>query len=148
VAYPTGTRRWAIWLLPVVVALHNLEEAVFFPRYLPRTLGRLPAGVRDWLGPITMDEMAAALALATVIPLVVSLWAAARPASRTALRLVLALWAILLLNAVWHVGVALLLFGGYAPGVITAVALNLPLSVLILRRAMAERWLRQSSTAA
>jgi len=26
------TRRWAIWLLPLVLALHNLEEGVFFPR--------------------------------------------------------------------------------------------------------------------
>jgi hypothetical protein len=36
---------------------------------------------------------------------------------------------------------ALVLFGGYAPGVVTAVILNLPLSVLVLRRAVDERWL-------
>ena len=34
----------------------------------------------------------------------------------------------------------LVLFGGYAPGLISAVALNLPVSVLVLRRAAAEQW--------
>jgi uncharacterized protein with HXXEE motif len=132
------TRGLAIWLLPLVLALHNLEEGVLFPRYLPRVLGRLPAGVRDWIGPVSLREMGVALTLATVIPLGFSLWAAARPASRTALWLVLAMWATLLLNAAWHVAAALVLFKGYAPGVATAVALNLPLSLLALRRAATE----------
>jgi hypothetical protein len=51
------------------------------------------------------------------------------------------MWATLLLNAAWHVAAALVLFKGYAPGVATAVALNLPLSLLVLRRAMTEQWL-------
>ena len=135
------TRRRAIWLLPFVLALHNLEEGIFFPRYMPRVLGRLPAGVRDWIGPVSLREMGVALVLATAIPLAISVWAAARPASGTALWLVLAMWATLLLNAAWHVTAALVLFRGYAPGVATAVALNLPLSVLVLRRAVTEQWL-------
>jgi Protein of unknown function with HXXEE motif len=134
------TRRGAIWLLPPVLLLHNLEEGLSFPRYLPRSLGRLPAAVRDWIGPVSLREMVIALTFATVVPLGFSLWAAARPASQTALWLVLAMWSTLLLNAVWHVTAALVVFGGYAPGVATAVALNLPLSVLVLRRAAAEQW--------
>lgn len=141
------TRRWAIWLLPCVLLLHNLEEAISFPRYAPRVLSRLPVSVRDWIGPVGPGEIAVALTLATFIPLGFCLWAAARPASRTALWLVLAMWAILLLNAVWHIMAALVLFGGYAPGVVTAVALNLPLSVLVLRRAVNERWLALGSSA-
>ncbi|MFN2569051.1 MAG: HXXEE domain-containing protein [Candidatus Dormibacteria bacterium] len=135
------TERWAIWLLPPVLLLHNLEEAIFFPRYVPRVVSRLPANMRDWIGPVGAGEMGVALTLATVVPLGVCLWAAGRPASRAALGLVLAMWAILLLNAVWHITAALVLFGGYAPGVVTAVILNLPLSVLVLRRAVKERWL-------
>lgn len=134
------TRRWAIWLLPLVLALHNLEEGLFFPRYLARVLGRLPAGIRDWIGPVNPGEMWIALALATGIPLAFSVWAVVRPASRTALWLVLAMWATLLLNAIWHMVAGLVLFGGYAPGLISAVALNLPVSVLVLRRAAAEQW--------
>ncbi|MEO8090350.1 MAG: HXXEE domain-containing protein [Gemmatimonadales bacterium] len=74
------------------------------------------------------------------MPLAFCLWAMVRPASRIALWLVLAMWATLLLNGVWHVVAAVFLFGGYAPGLVTAVALNLPLSVLVLRRAAAEDW--------
>ncbi len=135
------TRRWAIWLLPLVLALHNLEEGVFFPRYVPRVLDVLPADARDWIGPVSSQQMAAALVLATIIPLGFSLWAIARPGSRIALWLVLAMWATLLLNVAWHVTAALVLCGGYAPGVVTAVGLNLPLSVLVLRRAATEQWL-------
>ena len=134
------TRRLATWLLPAVLALHNLEEGLLFPRYLPRVLRRLPTGIRDWIGPVSPGEMWLALALATGIPLAFSVWAAVRPASRPALWLVLALWATLLLNAVWHVVAAVALLGGYAPGLVTAVALNLPVSVLVLRRASAEQW--------
>jgi uncharacterized protein with HXXEE motif len=135
------TRRWAIRLLPLVLALHNLEEGIFFRRYLPRALSRLPAGVRDWIGPVSLREMGFALVLATGIPLCFSLWATVRPGSRTALWLVLAMWATLLLNAAWHVAAGLVLFGGYAPGVATAAGLNLPLSVLVLRRATTGQWL-------
>jgi hypothetical protein len=140
-AHTMMTRRWALWLLPLVLALHNLEEGVFFPRYLPRVLDRLPPGVRDWIGPVSLREMGVALVLATVIPAGFCLWAAVRPGSRTALWLVLAMWATLLLNVAWHVAAALVLFGGYAPGVATAVGLNLPLSMLVLRRAATEQWL-------
>ena len=134
------SRRWAIWLLPLVLALHNFEEGIFFPRYVPRVLARLPADARDWIGPVSLREMGIALGLATVIPLGFSLWAAARPGSRTALWLVLAMWATLLLNVAWHVAAALVLFDGYAPGVVTALGLNLPLSVLVLQRAATEQW--------
>ena len=138
IAWPA--RRLATWLLPAVLLLHNLEEGLFFPRYLGRVLGRLPAGMRDWIGPVNSGEMWIALALATGIPLAFSMWAIVRPASRTALWLVLAMWATLLLNAIWHMVAGLVLFGGYAPGLISAVALNLPVSVLVLRRAAAEQW--------
>lgn len=54
------TQRWAVWLLPLLLSLHNLEEAVLFPGYLPRVLSRLPAGAREWIGPIGSGEMMAA----------------------------------------------------------------------------------------
>ena len=64
-----------------------------------------------------------------------------RPDSRTALWLLLLIQSAVLLNAVWHVAIAFVLFGGYAPGLVTAVVLNLPFSIHLLRRAFREQWL-------
>jgi hypothetical protein len=44
-----------------------------------------------------------------------------------------------LVNAGWHI-LAALVRGGYAPGVITAVLINLPFGVYVLRRAVKEQW--------
>ena len=38
--------RWIVSLLAAAVALHNLEEALTFARYLPVTAANLPAGLR------------------------------------------------------------------------------------------------------
>jgi hypothetical protein len=40
----------------------------------------------------------------------------------------------------WHVTAAILLFDGYAPGLLTAVLLNLPFSVYLIGRAGKENW--------
>ena len=60
---------------------------------------------------------------------------------RSVLWLVLLIQATVLLNVVWHAAAAVVLFGGYAPGVVSALVLNLPFSIYLLRRAARERWL-------
>jgi hypothetical protein len=71
----------------------------------------------------------------------VAWWAIRRPESLAARWTLLLIQTTLLLNALWHVLTALVLFGGYAPGLVTAVTVNLPFSIYLLRRAAAERWL-------
>jgi hypothetical protein len=56
-------------------------------------------------------------------------------------RVLLALQATMALNVLSHVGSTVML-GGYAPGVVTALAVNLPFSVYLLRRAAREHWVR------
>jgi hypothetical protein len=46
-----------------------------------------------------------------------------------------------LLNAIWHLAIAVVLFRGYAPGLATALLLNLPFSLHLLGRAVREQWL-------
>ena len=46
----------------------------------------------------------------------------------------------MLVNVASHVGSAIFL-RGYAPGLATALALNLPFSIYLLRRAWHERWI-------
>jgi heme/copper-type cytochrome/quinol oxidase subunit 4 len=134
------SRRTAIWLVPVLLMLHNAEEALLFPRYLPLALARLPEGFRAVAGAITLGQVGAALALVTAVPFGLAAWAAVSPSSRLALWLLLLVQATVLLNVFWHLATAVIVFQGYAPGLITAVALNFPSSIYLLRRAQAEQW--------
>jgi hypothetical protein len=113
--------------VPSFLALHNLEEALTFPRYLPTSLG------------ISYSTLLVALLIATVVPFIVTIWAQVS-SSIAALRCVLLIQAVVALNVVWHVAVATTVFHGYVPGVVTAVLINLPFSVYLLRRAVRERW--------
>ena len=82
-----------------------------------------------------------ALMMATVLPLAVIAWAILRP-RKALLVSVLFLECVLLVNAGWHIYAACVR-GGYAPGVITAVLINLPFGVYVLRRAVREQWIRR-----
>jgi hypothetical protein len=133
--------RSVLWLVPLLLAVHNAEEALFFPRYLPFVLYRLPAAWQAVIAPLTTGQVGGALAIVTAVAFIVAWWAYQRPQSGLALWLVLLIQATVLLNVVWHLAAAVVLFGGYAPGVVTALLINLPFSVYLLRRAARERWL-------
>jgi hypothetical protein len=122
------------------MAVHNAEEAITFPRYLPLVLERLPEAWRSIAGPITLGQVWAALAIVTLIPCALAAWAALRPEQAAPVWLLLLIQATLLLNVVWHVVAAIVLFDGYAPGLATALLLNLPFSVYLIRRAAREHW--------
>ena len=138
-------RRPVLWLVPVFLALHNAEEALFVPRYLPFVLSRLPPGGQALVAPLTTGQVWAALAVVTASAFLVTWWADRHPESPLALWLVLLISATVLLNAIWHAAAAIVLFGGYAPGLGTALLLNLPLSIYLLRRAAAEGWLSRGA---
>ena|SRR5271157_5055484 len=120
------SRNAVLALIGVMLVLHNAEEYLTFPGFLS-SASRLPR----WLpppGPLHNSQyMRVALVIATVLPLAVITWAILRP--RKALLIsVLLLESILLVNAGWHI-LAALVRNGYAPGVITAVLINVPFGV-------------------
>jgi uncharacterized protein with HXXEE motif len=141
------TRRAALWLIPSFIALHNVEEAVTFRRYLPAVRALAPDSFRTFLGHVTYPEVLLALTVVTLAPLAVVAWVNARPTSQLALWLVVTIQMVMLVNALWHLAAAAFLFRGYAPGVVTAVVVNLPFSVYVLRRALVERWVSRSALA-
>ena len=53
----TTSRSHVLWLVPIFVAVHNLEEAITCPRYLPLVLQRLPEAWRAIAGPITLGSI-------------------------------------------------------------------------------------------
>ena len=135
------SRSQLLWLVPVLAAVHNMEEAVAFPRYLPLVLERVPQAWRAIAGPITLGQVWAALGLVTLIPFALAIWTALRPELAAPVWLLLLIQATLLLNVLWHVSAATVLFDGYAPGLVTAVLVNLPFSIYLIWRAAKENWL-------
>lgn len=126
-----GLRRPAL-LLAAAFAAHNLEEGLAFPAMRDAIAARAHAWGLPWWSPGTATSSAALLVL-TVVAGVAMLWAARTPpsdAKRTAVRALA--WVMLANILLPHVPAALWL-GGYTPGLVTAVAVNLPVSLWALR---------------
>ena len=134
-------RAIALLGIPLLLTLHNAEEALTIPRALPAVVARVPAGLAAALP--TAEQMHVALVVATVVPWLV--WLLGRQ-SRLGVRLLLLLQCIVLVNVAWHVAAAVAL-GGYAPGLATALALNLPFSIYLLRRAVRDAWITRRTMA-
>lgn len=127
-------------LVAACVLVHNLEEALTIAAYAPevrrRFSGLLPAPLLAATEDLSWFYLA--LVGATVVPAVVVLVATTGRPSRGKAWAVVFVQAVFLVNVfVPHIPAALAL-GGYAPGLITAVGINLPYSVYFLRRSVRE----------
>jgi hypothetical protein len=133
------SRNPVLTLVGVTLVLHCAEEYLTFPAFFSS-----PDAMPHWLHPhgllYNAQHMRVALVMAAVLPLGVIAWAILRP-RHWLLVAVLVVEAVLLVNAGWHVAAALVR-RGYAPGVITAVLINLPFGVYVLQRAVREQWIR------
>jgi hypothetical protein len=124
------------WLFPIVITLHNAEEAVWLPDWSKR-VGR-------WHSPIAPGVFRFAAAVLTVLAFVVT-WLSAGSGKQTvwtylAFGYMVAMLANVLIP---HVAASVAL-RSYTPGVATAVVLNLPvlslLVVLALREGYVSGW--------
>lgn len=131
------SRKMLLWLVPVFLTLHNLEEALTMPAFIERR----NATVSGSLPPITYSQFLTALVIITLIPYMVALFWIGR---RWAAYLLVGLQAVMLINVLAHSLLALS-FGGYTPGLITALLINLPFSLYLLRRAVREGWMSRSA---
>jgi hypothetical protein len=132
------SRNAVLALIGVSLVLHDTEEYFTFPAFF-RSSSRL----LRWLPtPVLLQNtqhLHFALLMATVLPLAVVAWAVLRP-GKALLVAVLFLESVLLVNAGWHM-LAATVNRGYVPGVITAVLINLPFGIYVLRRAVREQWI-------
>ncbi|MEU5871734.1 HXXEE domain-containing protein [Glycomyces sp. NPDC047369] len=114
---------WA-WAVFGAFALHNLEEAITAPAFFDKLPPSLPL---PWPSATAFQV---ATAVVTVLGLALVLFAIRR--DRTWPVTVLAM--VMLINvAIPHLPLAIL-NGGYAPGVATALLLNLPIDLLWLTK--------------
>ena len=129
------SRRTTLWLGFAVILLHTLEEYVTMGAFLAAHRDAIPSPLRAMTG----ERFAVSLAIATLLFLVVT-WAGVRSRPKgPSVVLAIALYGVMAVNALQHAAVASWA-GGYAPGIVTGLALVLPFAIYLVRRALQEGW--------
>jgi hypothetical protein len=120
-----------------VLALHNAEEALTADRYIPLVreyISHVPLLRTVGVVPPSLPRLYAALLVATLVPALVIGWATTGRDSTVKRDVV----AIVAAAVSWNVFLphlaAMIVLRGYAPGGITALAVNLPFCVYFFRR--------------
>lgn len=126
--------RWA--LIPVVAA-HNFEEWLTFPLF-----GNVPQTAAARLGlpfePPSWTATQIALVLVTVLPAFVVIWASFGRQRLIKDMLVCGIAGIFFANIfIPHLPLSIAI-GGYSPGVVTAIVINLPFCLFLWRCAVRE----------
>jgi hypothetical protein len=137
------SRKMLLWLVPLFLTIHNLEEALVMPAFIEKRNASVPGSMRGIVPPVTYKQFLTALVIITVIPyLVALLWL-----NRSwAVYFLVGFQVVMLINVFAHTLMALFL-RGYAPGLVTALAINLPFSFYLLRRAVSEKWMSGKAVA-
>jgi len=110
------------WAFPVAITLHNLEEGIWLPAWSEQA-GALHPVVGAGEFRFAVFVIAVAAWVVTGVAVRSGRWAAAA-----------AFWVAMLLNVVFPHLLATLLMRRYAPGLATALAINLPVCAYLLRR--------------
>ena len=124
------------WLFPIVVTLHNVEEAIWLPGWSKRTV--------LWHSPVTPGSFRFTVAVLTVLAFAVT-WLSAESGKQSVWTYMTFGYMVAVLANVLIPHIALTVaLRGYMPGVATAVLLNLPalslLVVLALREGYVSGW--------
>lgn len=122
------------WLFPIAVALHNGEEAVWMPGWDSSHAAQIP------VHPPSAIVIRTVLIVFTVAAFFITYMSARKGRESVWAYLTFGYIVAVLVNVfVPHVPVALV-FHSYAPGVVTAVLVNLPLLSYLSWLAVRERW--------
>lgn len=139
------SRRFVVWLIPILLTLHNAEEAVAFRHYWPDLLARLPTTLSSFTARLSYVGFLRALATLSLIAFLLAALVDVRPERRSALRLLLTIQAAVGLNVLGHVASAAFVVHGYVPGLVTALIFNAPFAGYCFMRVQRERWISQTA---
>src|SRR5512145_1476510 len=120
-----------LWLVPIILTIHNIEEAPFMEGWSKR----LPLKVHPT---VSTRQFVIAVIFLTVAGFLVTYLGIGYLANQTGYLMVLGIQAILLFNVfVPHLATTIR-FRMYSPGVITAILITLPFSYYLFQRALNE----------
>lgn len=125
------------WLLIPVIAIHNFEEWLTFPSY-GEVAGAMAArfGVSPEMP--SWEAMQLALIIVTLVPALIVVWASVGRQHQWKDFAVCGLAGIFFANVFMPHIPAAIGAHGYSPGLITAVAINLPFCLLLWRSAIGQ----------
>ena len=124
---------WA-WLFLAAIALHNLEEAIWLPSWSKH------AG--KWHRPVSPSAFRFAVAVLTLLALIVTFWAVATGPRSVGSYLLTGYALGMLVNVVFPHMLVSVALRRYMPGLATALLLNLPITIFLLRSAFVEGYVR------
>jgi hypothetical protein len=137
------TRPTSYLLVACVFGAHNIEEGLGAARMLELLRSTGPQWLQAFYATIGSGQLRFGLAFLTLLGLLLALAATTKTSSRGWTLSMLVFCAVISLNALAHIGLAIAV-GGYMPGLATAVAICLPVSGWLLLRAFRQRWLPAS----
>lgn len=139
------SRRALLWLVPLFIVLHNLEEMAFMPRLLADLPGKLPAWAANWLPegyfPPSYRQFLFMLLVVTVLPYSFALLGGAKRERGPRTFLLAGTQMVMLVNVLSHV-VSMNIMGGYVPGLASALAINLLFSLYFFGAGLRQGWLK------
>jgi hypothetical protein len=120
-----------LWLVPIILTIHNIEEAPFMEGWSKR----LPLNVHPT---VSTRQFVIAVTFLTLAGFLVTYFGAGYLANQIGYLMVLGIQAILLFNVfVPHLATTIR-FRMYSPGVMTAILITLPFSYYLFQRALNE----------
>ena len=123
-----------LWFIPLLFALHNLEEAPFMERWLERFS-------QPFRPQMSTSEFTFAVAILTVGIGLLTAISALNPPSVLSVFIMILIQAIMLVNAIVPHLAATLWYRLYSPGVLTGVVLQIPFSIYLFYRVMEDQLL-------
>jgi hypothetical protein len=144
------SRRALLWLVPLFITVHNLEEMAFMPVFMAGWPDKVPGWATALLPagffPPSYHQFLVILLVVTILPYAFALLGGSRQARAPRTILLAGTQMVMLINVLSHV-VSMNVVNGYVPGLVTALAINLPFSVYFFAAALHESWLRWSDFA-
>ena len=123
-----------VWLFALAITLHNLEEALLLPAW-SQTAGK-------WHHPVGAQEFRFAVAVLTVLAYIAAVMAAVGGKESMGAYLLAGYALAMLLNVLFPHVIATVVMRRYAPGTLTALLLNFPVTVLLLHQSLLEGYVQ------
>lgn len=142
------TRRALLWLVPLFLALHNIEEVLTVQGSLADITAKIPGWAAHLFPagvvPPTVRQYGIAIAIVTALPYLFALLPDSRRSPRTFL--LASLQMVMLINVFAHIWL-MNMQNGYVPGLITALVFNLPFSLYFFACGLRQGWLHRTDFA-